>query len=65
MPISINYACRATFSEICPLIGGNLLAPRSAVFLLRGFPAVAHQQDNGKNIFLEISPELYILGHIS
>lgn len=44
---------------------GNLLAPSSAVFLLRGFPAVAQKQESGKNIFLEISAELYIVGRIS
>lgn len=44
---------------------GNPLAPSFAIFLLRGFSAVVHKQDSGKNILLEISAKLYILGHIS
>lgn len=28
------------------------------------FPAVAHKQDSGKNILLEISAELHILGQL-
>ena len=56
---------KETFLEIYPLMWGNLLAPSFAVFLLRGFSAVTHKWDGGKNILLEISVELYILEHIS
>lgn len=38
--------------------------PSPAVFLLWIFPAVAHKQDNGRNILLEISAELPVLGQI-
>lgn len=41
------------------------LAPSFAIFLLRGFSAVAHKQDSGKNILLKISAKFYILGYIS
>lgn len=38
--------------------------PGPAVFLLRAFPAGADKQDSGKNILLEISAELHVLGQI-
>ena len=63
MPISINCACKINLFKY---LSSHVRQSNSfAVFLLRGFSAVAHQQDSGKNILLEMSAELYILGHIS
>lgn len=44
MPVSINCACKLNLLRNSSFMWGDLLAPSSAVFFLRAFPAVAHKQ---------------------